>query len=69
MTVNYYGICFITLAPGGQSSDLHLNVGNFSTTVLIRLLRQLKAAVLLHWCLICAVLIDSLGVVYRLDKQ
>ncbi len=40
---------------GGQSSNLYLNVVNFSTPVLIRHMWQLKTVVILHWCLICAV--------------
>ncbi len=42
---------------GGQSFKLYLNVVNFYTPVLIRHLWQLKAAVFLHWCLICPVLL------------
>ncbi len=40
---------------GGQSSNPYLNVVHFSTTELIKNLWQLKTAVFLHWCLICAV--------------
>ncbi len=40
---------------GGQSSNPYLNVVHFSTPELIRHLWQLKTAVFLHWCLICAV--------------
>ncbi len=39
---------------GGQSSNPYLNVVHFFPE-LIRHLRQLKTAVSLHWCLICAV--------------
>ena len=39
----------------GQSSNPHLNVVHFINTRLIRNLRQHKAAVFLHWCLICVV--------------
>ncbi len=42
---------------GVQSSDLYLNVVNFSTPVLIRNLWQLKTAVFLHRSLKCAVLL------------
>jgi hypothetical protein len=43
---------------GGKSSNLYLNVVHFfSTPVLIRHLRQLKAVVFLHWCLILAILL------------
>ncbi len=41
---------------GGQSSDLYLNVIHFSMPVFIRHLWQLNTVVLLHWCLIHAVL-------------
>jgi len=40
---------------GGQSSNLYLYVVHFLTPVLIKHLWQLKTAVFLHWCLICAV--------------
>jgi hypothetical protein len=39
---------FITLAPGGQSSNLYLNIVHFSTPVLIRHLWQLKTVVFLQ---------------------
>ncbi len=41
---------------GGISYNPYLNVVNFSTPELIRHLWQLKTLVLLHWCLICAVM-------------
>ena len=44
---------------GGQSSNLYLNVVHFSTPVLIRHLWQLKTVVFLHWCLLCAVLLNE----------
>jgi len=44
-------------APGGQSSNLYLNVVHFLTQVLIRHLWQLKTIFSLHWCLICVVVL------------
>ncbi len=41
---------------GGKSSNLYLNAVHFSTPVLIRHLWQFKTVVLMHWCLIHAVL-------------
>jgi hypothetical protein len=49
-------ICSYLETSGGQSSNLYLFI--FSTLVLIRHLWQLKAAVFLHWCLICNVLLS-----------
>jgi hypothetical protein len=46
---------------GGQSSNLYLNVVHFSTPELIRHLWKLKTIVFLHWCLICAVLLEGLS--------
>ncbi len=43
---------------GGQSSNLVLNIVNFSTPVLIRHLWQLKTVVFLNRCLIPAILIE-----------
>ncbi len=43
---------------GGQSYNPYLNVVHFSTQILIRYLWQLKTVVFLHWCLICAVLLQ-----------
>ncbi len=40
---------------GGQNSNLYLYVVHYLTPVLIKHLWQLKTAVFLHWCLICAV--------------
>jgi hypothetical protein len=45
-------------SSGGQSSNLYLNVVLFLMPVLNRHLWQLKKVVLLHWCLIRAVLLD-----------
>jgi hypothetical protein len=42
----------------GQSSNLYFKVVHFSTPGLIRHLWHLKTVVFLHWCLICAVLLD-----------
>jgi hypothetical protein len=42
---------------GGRSSNLYSNAVHFSTPGLIRHLRQLKAVVFLHWCLIGALLL------------
>jgi len=39
---------------GGQSSNPYLNAVHFSTPEINRNLWQLKTAVFLHWCLICA---------------
>jgi hypothetical protein len=47
---------------GGQSYILYLKVVHFSTPVLIRHLWQLQTVVFLHWCLICAVLLDTLSI-------
>jgi hypothetical protein len=46
---------------GGQSSYLYLNVVNFfqHQLTLIRHLWQLKTVLFLHWCLICAVLLQD----------
>jgi hypothetical protein len=44
---------------GGQSSNPYLNVVDLSTPELIRNLWQLKTAVFLHWCLKCAVSLDT----------
>jgi hypothetical protein len=44
---------------GGQSSNIYLNVVYFSTPELIRHLWQLETSVLLHWCLLCALLLAS----------
>jgi hypothetical protein len=46
---------------GGESSNLYLTAVHFLTPVLIRHLWQLKTVVVLHWCLICAVLIYVIG--------
>jgi hypothetical protein len=43
----------------GQSSNPYLNVVHFSTSELIRNLWQLKTVAFLHWCLICAVSLDT----------
>ncbi len=42
---------------GGQSSNLYLNEVNFFNTSFIKHLWQLKTAVFLHRCLICAILL------------
>jgi len=53
---------------GGQSSNLYLNVVHFfNTGELIRHLWQLKTFVFLHWCLICAVLLDQLGLYHKCE--
>ncbi len=49
---------------GSQSSNLYLNVVDFSTPELGRHLWQLKTIVFLHWCLICAVLLKPLMILY-----
>ncbi len=48
---------FIVQAAGGQSSNFFM-LFMFSTLELIRHLWQLKTVVFLHWCLICAVLLN-----------
>jgi hypothetical protein len=50
-------ISFILQALGGQSSDRYLNVVHFLTPELIRHLWELKTIVVLHWCIICTVLL------------
>jgi hypothetical protein len=50
---------------GGQSSNPYLNVVHFFNT---RDLWQLKTAVLLHWCLICAVPL-SFGLLVEHDMK
>ncbi len=42
---------------GGQSSNPYLNAVHFLTPVLIKHLLQHTTIVLLHWCLMCAVLL------------
>ncbi len=49
---NYGCNKFYYTGPGGQRSNLHLNVVHFSTPVLIGQLRQLKTIVFQHQCLI-----------------
>ncbi len=44
---------------GGQCSNPYLNVGNLLTPGLITNLWQLKTAVFLHWCLLCAVPLNA----------
>jgi len=51
--------------PGGQSSNLYLNVVHFLTPVLIRQLWQLKTVVFLHCCLIHAVLLNETAMVSK----
>ncbi len=48
-------------ASGGQSSNSYLNTVHFLILELNRNLWQLKTAVFLHWCLICAVPLQSLN--------
>jgi pentapeptide MXKDX repeat protein len=48
-------IYFYLETSGGHRSNPYLNVVHFSTPELIRNLWQLKTAVFLHWCLLCAV--------------
>jgi hypothetical protein len=43
---------------GGQSSNPYLNVVHCLAPVLLRHPWQLKTVVFLHWCLICAVLLN-----------
>jgi hypothetical protein len=47
---------------GGQSSNLYLELFIFSTPVLISHLWQLKTVIFLHWCLLCAVLLNLSGI-------
>jgi hypothetical protein len=51
-------ISFYLATSGGLNSNLYLNV-HFSTPVLITHMWQLKTAIFLHSCLICAVLLAS----------
>jgi hypothetical protein len=51
--------------PGGQSSNLYLNVVHFLMPVLIRHLQQLKTVVFLHCCLINAVLLKEIAMVSK----
>jgi hypothetical protein len=48
---------FIVQAAGGQSSNFFM-LFMFSTLELIRHLWQLKTVVFMHWCLICALLLN-----------
>jgi hypothetical protein len=48
-------------APGGQNSNLYLNVVSPSTPVLIRHLWQLRTVIFMHWCLIHTVLFNNLS--------
>ncbi len=55
-------ISFKLETSGGQSSNLYLNVVDFFNTSVHRHLWQLKTVVLMHRCLICAVLLGSFTV-------
>jgi len=58
---------------GGRISNPYLNVVHFKTPELIRNMWQLKTAVFLHWCQICALPLTKyvrnvLGTFYELHR-